>query len=146
MDLLSGFIDKVRERMEAKVEERMQRALAAGIEVARKVVHVDTGQTRDSIAGYYDQATRTAVLSASTNWAAHLEARYPFIRPGLAAMAEVWGGKIQGQFDTLPGRYHESAAAKIDDHRIVIGRRVGHGGARRPAGKAANMRRRARKR
>jgi hypothetical protein len=125
MALLSNFVSTIRTRMYDAVEAKMRRGLAAGIEESRSVVHVDTGQTRDSIGGYYDREEMTAVLYADTRWAAHLELRFPFLRPGLAAMAREWGGNSQVQFATLPEKYHETVREKFgNSQRVIIGRRV----------------------
>ncbi len=47
-----------------RVAERMQRAAAEGVRVAKELVPVETGRTRDSIASTFDRSTLTVQISA----------------------------------------------------------------------------------
>jgi len=112
-------------KVKQTVSARLHQAGEAGVEEARRLVPVDTGQTRASIGYTVDESRLLLQLHADTTWAVFVEmgtrrqpAR-PFLRPGLAAAGRVFGGNLSGEAQLLntPQKY---AAGYQDYH---------HGGA-----------------
>ncbi len=112
-----------------QVDTRMRAMGNHGVQVARDLVPVDTGQTRDSIGFTFDQATQTLELYADTRWAiflelgtSRMEAR-PFLRPALAAMAALWGGgNLAMGLRNAPEKYASGYRASTGGH-VALGRR-----------------------
>lgn len=95
--------DRFRKHVEDNVAVRLEMAGASGVEVARGLVPVDTGRTRDSIGFTFNRSTLTLQIYADTRWAVFLEmgtsrtAARPFLRPALAAVGRAFGGDINAQ-------------------------------------------------
>lgn len=92
----------------------------AGVDEARRLVHVDTGQTRDSIGFIYKQSTKTLQLYADTPWAAYLEAKYPFLVP---AMKTLRGFRFNGEIRFANAVDVEGRGKKINV-RLGLGRKA----------------------
>lgn len=90
--------DEFRKYLEGLVEARMTRAGEAGVEAARELVPVKTGQTKASLEYSYDRTTHTLRIYAGTPWAVFIEmgtsriAARPFLRPGMIAAGRAFGG------------------------------------------------------
>jgi HK97 gp10 family phage protein len=121
------LLDDVNRELAAKFVQMGE----VGVAEARRLVPVDTGQTRDSIGYTFNQGTKTLQLYADTRWAIFLEmgtsrqpAR-PFLRPALAKMAKVWGGgavNLEMGLANAPSKYHAGYKAKTGSH-VNVGRK-----------------------
>lgn len=87
------------------VAARLEKAGAAGAQVARELVPVKTGRTRGSIGYTFDRSTMTLQIYATSRWAvciemgtSHMPAR-PFLRPAMAVVGRMFGGDINVQMN-----------------------------------------------
>jgi HK97 gp10 family phage protein len=121
--------------VDAKIAAKMTQAGEAGVAEARRLVPVDTGQTKASIGFAWRQSDKTLQIYADTYWSVFLElgtsrmpAR-PFLRPGLAAAARVWGGNLEMALPNAPSKYAAGYQKQTGSHVTVkrgvlgIGRR-----------------------
>jgi hypothetical protein len=100
-----------------KIDQTMRRMGQDGVEEARRLVAVDTGQLKASISYIYDQRTRTVTLYADKPYAAFIEMGYrhrsgrimpprPFLAPALRVMGKAWGVTTAVQLTGLAPQYH----------------------------------------
>jgi HK97 gp10 family phage protein len=89
---LFNYVGDFRARLDGKIDGMMNQMGAAAVAEAKRLVPVDTGQTRDSISYIYRQADKTLQVYADTRWAIYVEygtvstpAR-PFLRPALLSL------------------------------------------------------------
>ncbi len=90
--------DAFTRQIEQSIADRLERAGVEGVRVARDLVPVRSGRTRDSIAYTLNRAALTLQIHAGTPWALFIElgtrrtpAR-PFLRPALIAAGRAFGG------------------------------------------------------
>lgn len=99
--------DAFRRQVEQHVADRLERAGTEGVRVAKSLVPVRSGRTRDSIGYTVNRASLTLQIYAGTPWALFIElgtrrmpAR-PFLRPALNAAGRAFGSS-GGSLDSPP--------------------------------------------
>lgn len=107
--------DRVRRAVVESAATRLDNAGRVGVETARELARVDTGQMRDATYYHFDAAALTVTIYCDVSWAtaneygnSHMTAQ-PFIRPGIAAAAQhlvgAGGGSVMGQLGGPEGVY-----------------------------------------
>lgn len=113
-NFVSNFEDTI---LGPLIDNTMRSAGQAGVEEARRVCPVETGQLRDSIGYIYDQKTRICTLYADKSYASFVNFGYRtrsgrvvpgrrFLDAGLTAMGRTWGGTVEVQLPMLAPQYH----------------------------------------
>jgi hypothetical protein len=123
------FVPAANKAIGGAVDGMMAQMGAAAVAEARRLVHVDTGQTQRSIGFTYEQSTKTLTLHADTRWALFLELKYPFLRPALLSLR---GFKL-GAANFAIAFQTESGQAPSQGHLARAGRRVNRGVVKRTA-------------
>lgn len=123
--------DSFRRSVIDEVATRLENAGRVGVQVARSLVPVDTGQTRDSIGYIFSRQTMQLQIYADTFWAVFLEfgtsrmpAR-PFLRPALNAAGKAFGGSgvnLELGLANAPTKYQAGYRAKHGLH-VTVGRK-----------------------
>jgi hypothetical protein len=103
------FGDRAREHLIRLAAQRMRGAGEHGLEVARRLVPVDTGFLKSSLGYTFRQDTATLTLYADAHYSSSVEygtsrhAARPYLRPALHAAAEHLmgtGATVRGQLGT----------------------------------------------
>src|SRR5579863_3879254 len=116
---LSWFGARFARHVRDQTMGRLERAAQKGTAVAKRLVPVDTGQTRDSIGYTIDRKALEVTIHADTRWAIFLEfgTRFmrarPFLRPALAAAAQEFGGGLNTavSLPNAPTKYQQGYKA-----------------------------------
>lgn len=93
------FANKFMKFVDDAFEKKARQAGQKMVAVARSLVPVDTGATKQSIMYLYEPKTRTLSLCVGTRWSLFLEygtykmAPRPYLRPALLAAAPMFGIK-----------------------------------------------------
>ncbi len=105
---LRWFGDGIKRWARSKGAKRLELAGKAGVEYARAIVPVDTGQLKDSIGYTFNQSAMTVTLYADKDYAVFIEfgTQYvdarPFIRPALIHMGSILS-RGESSRGTFPG-------------------------------------------
>lgn len=136
--MFNWFGNQFQAWLDAQLDKRFVAAGNAGVAEAKRLVPKDTHQTEHSIGFTYDRNKKLLQLHADTSWAVFLEAgtRFmparPFLRPGLAKAAKVFGGgdlTLETQLLNTASKYAGNAARGYVQHHPTYrshGRRGTH--------------------
>lgn len=118
-----NFVQGFRKQLDSRIDGMMNQMGAAAVAEARRLVHVKTGQTRDSIGFTYDQATKTLTIHADTPWALFLELKYPYLRPALLSLRgfKLGSANFAMAFQTASGKAPSQAALERAGKRVNRG-------------------------
>jgi HK97 gp10 family phage protein len=108
---LEWFGDKIQAEVRRRMIQKMETWGPKVVAEAKRLVHVDTGQTKASIGWTMRQSDMTLQIHADTPWAIFLEMgtsrtpAYPFLRPALNIIRGLGTGGITTEIQlTAPSR------------------------------------------
>lgn len=123
------FGEQFQRYVERNVESKMDEAGKKAVTMARHLVPILTGQTRDSINYTYNKSKHELSLHADTFWSVFVErgtskmAARPFLAPSLQAVSDVWDGPplhFRSVFANAPGKYQKGYQKRA--HAYMRGR------------------------